>query len=74
MSFPNFDPTRSLELLGSLLSGLCDVSSAVATPSGSVVGNRLTVNFLATGAVCDWSGVGVDIRSTHIQLTWTGTR
>lgn len=74
LSFPNFDPSQSLEFLGSFLSGICDLSSALATPSGSVVGRRLTVNYLTTGAVCDWSGTGVDIRATHIQLTWTGSK
>jgi hypothetical protein len=75
VSFPLFDEPESLELISSLFTGICDLSSAVVTPSGSVVNNRLTITLLATGGTCDWSaGQGTDVRPTQIQLTWTGTR
>lgn len=75
VSFPLFDEPESLDLISSLLSGICDLSNAVATPSGSVVNNRLTITLLATGGTCDWSaGLGNDVRPTQIELTWTGTR
>jgi hypothetical protein len=76
VSFPSFVQETSLELISSLLFGICDLSNAVATPSGSVVDGRLTISVLATGGTCDWSaGLGdPDIRPTHLQLTWTGTK
>ncbi len=75
VSFPLFSEPESLEPISSLFTGICDLSSAVVTPSGSVVNNRLTITLLATGGTCDWSaGQGTDVRPTQIQLTWTGTR
>lgn len=76
MSFPNFDESSALNLLRSMLVGICNLSGVVGTPSGSVVAKRLTLSILATGATCDWSGGSgtPDIRPTHIQLTWTGNR
>jgi hypothetical protein len=75
VSFPSFVQETSLELISSLLLGICDLSNAVATPSGSVVDGRLTISVLATGGTCDWSvGAGTDIRPTHLQLTWTGNK
>jgi hypothetical protein len=74
MSFPSYDQSQALALIGSLLTGICNLSSAVATPSGSVVNGRLTVSSITSGSICDWSGNGTDIRATIIQLTWTGSR
>jgi hypothetical protein len=75
VSFPAFDGQASLDLISSFIFGICDLSNAVATPSGAVVNGRLTISVLATGGTCDWSaGQGTDVRPTHIQLTWTGTR
>jgi hypothetical protein len=75
VSFPAFDQEASLDLISSFLFGICDLSSAVATPSGSVVDERLTISVLATGGTCDWSaGQGTDVRPTDIRLTWTGDK
>jgi hypothetical protein len=75
VSFPAFDEPASLDLISSLLTGICDLSDAMATPSGSVVNDRLTITVLASGGTCDWSaGLGADVRPTDIQLTWTGTK
>ena len=74
MSFPNFDEAEALDLVGSLATGICTVTGANATPSGSVVSQRLTFTLLVSGGFCDWSGDGTDIRPTLIQLTWTGTK
>jgi hypothetical protein len=74
MSFPNFNEAQALDLVGSLTTGVCDVTNANATPSGSVVSKQLSFTLLVSGAICDWSGNGNDIRATLIQLTWTGTR
>jgi hypothetical protein len=74
MSFPNFNEAQAVELAGSLTTGVCDVTNANATPSGSVVSKRLSFTLVVSGAICDWSGSGTDIRATQIQLNWTGTR
>jgi hypothetical protein len=74
MGFPNYDPDQAIEVISSVISGVCEVSSAVSTPSGSVVGGRLTVTSITTGATCDWGPAGSDTRPTIVQLTWTGTR
>jgi hypothetical protein len=75
ISFPDFDGSASLAQIESLLGPICDLSGATATPTGSVVNGRLTISVQATDATCDWSaGLGDDVRSTEIQLTWTGTR
>jgi hypothetical protein len=75
VSFPAFDQEASLDFISSFLFGICDLSSAAATPSGSVVDDRLTISVLATGGTCDWSaGQGTDVRPTDIRVTWTGER
>jgi hypothetical protein len=74
MSFPNFNEAQALDLLGSLTTGICNLTNANATPSGSVVNQRLSFTLLVSGGTCDWSGNGTDIRPTLIQLTWTGTK
>jgi len=75
MSFPNFDESSALDLIGSFAAGLCSMSAANATPSGSVVNQQLAVSFIVSGASCDWSGGnGTDIRATVLQLTWTGAK
>jgi hypothetical protein len=75
MGFPAFVQQTSLDFLSSVLLGLCDFSSATATPSGLVQSGELTVSVLATGGTCDWSiGAGADLRPTDVQLTWTGNK
>jgi hypothetical protein len=74
MSFPTFDETSSLNFLGSLTSGVCDLSNASVTPTGSVVSQRLSLTLLVSGGVCDYSQNGSDVRPTLLQLTWTGTK
>lgn len=75
VTFPAFNQQANLDLISSFLFGICDLSSAIATPSGSVVDEQLTISVLATGGTCDWSaGQGTDLRPTDIQLTWTGNK
>jgi hypothetical protein len=75
MGFPGFVQETTLDFLSSVLLGLCDFSNGLATPSGSVVGEKLTMSVSATGAVCDWNlGTGADLRPTDVQLTWTGNK
>ena len=76
MNFPDFDEADALDFAQSLFLGICDFGQANASPSGSVVGSKLTVSFIAVGALCDHSAAqdGSDIRPTAIQMTWTGTR
>jgi hypothetical protein len=74
MSFPDFNEVQALDLVGSLTTGVCDATNANATPSGSVVSKQLSFTLLVSGAICDWSGNGTDIRATLIQLIWTGAR
>lgn len=74
MTFPNFDEAEALSLVESLSTGICDLTGANATPSGSVVSQRLTFTLLVSGGICDWAGDGSDIRPTLIQLTWAGNK
>lgn len=74
MSFPNFDEAAALNLVGSFTTGICVLNSSNARPSGSVVDRELVFTLLVSGAICDWSGNGSDLRATLIQVTWTGTK
>ena len=74
IAFPNADEEEVLSNLSSALLGICNLNNASVTPQGNVTGSRITVTISISGALCDYSGNGSDVRATLIQYTFTGTR